>query len=150
VIAQQILPSSTPYSFLDYGVTAIVLVVLGVVLWYVFKIQRQSLSDVAEATKSVASALENSRELLGGQAFNDKLDQILRNQILILEYEHARSTISDERAQHMMETEESMTQRHERQNIEQKFRDQVEEQQGLEQSHRDEAVVRFTETETKT
>lgn len=57
-----ILPAGTPYSILDYGVTALVLIVLGVVLYFVFRSMRQILTDHAKAMGSLAETMVLMKE----------------------------------------------------------------------------------------
>lgn len=64
MIAQQVLPSQVPYTVLDYGVTVMVLVVLGITLWFVFRTQRQILSDHAEAMGHLAESMRVMKEEL--------------------------------------------------------------------------------------
>jgi cbb3-type cytochrome oxidase subunit 3 len=64
MISQQVLPSQVPYTILDYGVTALVLIVLGAVLWYVFRTQRQILADHAEAMAKLADSMRLIKEEL--------------------------------------------------------------------------------------
>lgn len=58
----QLFPSQTPYSILDYGVTAIVLVVLGIVLYFVFRSMRQILADHVKAMQALAETMVLMKE----------------------------------------------------------------------------------------
>lgn len=63
-VGQQVLPSQTPYTVLDYGVTALVLIVMGIVLWFVFKTQARILKDHADAMADLANDLRIMKEEL--------------------------------------------------------------------------------------
>lgn len=62
MIAQELLPSSTPYSILDYGVTAIVLIVLGIVLWFTFKTLTRILADHDRSLIDLADSMRIMKE----------------------------------------------------------------------------------------
>lgn len=64
MIAQQILPSSTPYTILDYGVTAMVLVVMGIVLWFTFRTMAKVLEDHAAAMAELTVNIRMMKEEL--------------------------------------------------------------------------------------
>lgn len=60
--SQPLLPSQTPYTILDYGVTAIVLIVLGIVLFFVFRSMRQILGDHVRAMQALAETMVLMKE----------------------------------------------------------------------------------------
>src|SRR4051812_28149050 len=64
MIAQELLPSQAPYTILDYGVSAIVLIVMGIVLWFTFKTLAKIAADHDQAMKSLVETMRVMQEHL--------------------------------------------------------------------------------------
>lgn len=107
MIGQQYLPSQAPYTLLDYGTTVMTLIVLGIVLWFVFRTLRQILNDHAQAMTSLVEAVRIMKEELFTLVTDvrhvhetllaqQRTDEIERAVKLSKEYEELRRYVKEE------------------------------------------------------